>query len=431
MRTKRTISLSLTAAFVATLGTVLFIGLMSYRTIRAFIRSTETVLQSHQVMTAIEATLGDIVTAESEARGYIITGKDHYLNLYETALKEVDSDFKELYAVVMDPAVNRKIAELENVARARLIRLKTTVATRRIEGFEAILEASGPGKKLMDDLRAKIAEIDTMETELLNQRDQHARALAKATTQVTVAAVIAAVILVFVSITILLRDITRREQLENEILAISEREQRRIGQDLHDGVCQQLTGTALLSRSLQMKLAAKNTAEADEATRITALLNDAIEQVRRVTRGLHPVVDEPVGLMQALRELANTIQGLGTLACRFECPTPVPVPDPTTATHLYRIAQEAVQNAIRHAHATTIVIGLTCDDRSVVLSVVDDGQGVQRPPSHRGMGLAIMDYRARTIGGHLKIGPGPQRGTAVTCILPRHITTGSAESRDS
>ncbi len=420
MRTDASLDIRISAGLIITLLIVVFMGVMSYRSINALIVSTDIVSRSHQVMTAIEATLGDVLTAESEARGYVITGDDTYLRLYEAAFNEVDADLAMLRNSVMDAHIRSRVDDLESIVRSRMERLKGTVLTRKARGFDAVRDsiAIGTGKNLMDELRRHIADIDAMETALLKNRNDHMHAVADRTITATIAGIVFVIALVGASMAITAREIKQRNRLEREILAISEREQKRIGQDLHDGICQQLTGTALLSRSLQMKLAARSAAEADEATRITALLNGAIEQTRSVTRGLHPVVDEPAGLMQALQELSSTVNGLGTLTCRFECPVPVPIPDPSAATHLYRIAQEAVQNAIRHARPSSLVISLKSDERAVSLVVSDDGCGLPVQRQKKGMGLAIMNYRAQTIGATLTVKPGDLRGTVVACTLP-------------
>jgi signal transduction histidine kinase len=200
------------------------------------------------------------------------------------------------------------------------------------------------------------------------------------------------------------------------VLEISEREQRRIGQDLHDGLCQQLTGISLLSRSLQQQLTGSTS---DDANKITTLINECIEQTRQVTRGLHPVPDEPTGLQLALTELAASVSEASRLPCVCECPQPVPIPDQTAATNLYRIAQEAVQNALRHSGATQITIGLQMDERAITLVVRDNGRGIAYPTRSAGLGLDIMRYRADSMGASLEIARADEGGTVITCVLPR------------
>jgi len=208
-----------------------------------------------------------------------------------------------------------------------------------------------------------------------------------------------------------------RKWLESEILEISDREQRRIGQDLHDGLSQQLRGIAYLSHVLQKDLAQEALPEAKDASRITQLLNKAILEAHSVAQGLFPTALEADGLMSALKELAATIKTIYKISCRFMCPTPVLIDKGSVAMHLYRIAQEAIQNAIKHGKATQVVIRLTQTSEAVELAVKDNGRGL---PKHfgkrKGMGLKIMDHRARMIGAELRV----QRavvGTLLTCLL--------------
>jgi PAS domain S-box-containing protein len=214
------------------------------------------------------------------------------------------------------------------------------------------------------------------------------------------------------------RDITRHVELEREILAISEREQRRLGHDLHDDLCQQLAGIEFLSQRLASDLAARSAPGAPQAKEIAQMVQRAMTQTRELARGLSPVRLEAEGLADALRELAVGTRKVFGCDCRFRCDPPVLVPDHTVAIHLYRIAQEAVSNAIKHGRARRIEIGLTAKDCSVTLAVIDNGTGIPRRLTKRkGMGLQIMRYRAEVIGGALKVEPHPRGGTHVMCSV--------------
>jgi signal transduction histidine kinase len=381
------------------------------------------VTQSQAILTYLGQVESDIVTAESQARGYVITGDERYLTLYQTAIGEVESDLHQLRGSVLDSNILKMTTELERLIRERLDRLKKTVAIRKLEGMEAVVVVAGPGKKVMDEVRRVINTIEAEEERLLHERDRRSQELANRTTLVIVLGSLLAILLAAFSTVIIIADIAHRERLEREVLEISEREQRRIGQDLHDGVCQHLTGISLLCRSLQQKLTDRNATEAAEATRITGLVNDGIEQTRRVTHGLYPVANEPGGLMLALQSLATSVHGADQLACVFECPEPVFIPDQMIATHLYRIAQEAVQNAIRHARPTVITIRLVADEERIAMIVTDDGCGMPVRQLRKGLGLEIMDYRAHTLGATLAILPGAERGTVVRCVLPKDALT--------
>jgi PAS domain S-box-containing protein len=214
-------------------------------------------------------------------------------------------------------------------------------------------------------------------------------------------------------------DITERKDLEKAILEISSREQRRIGQDLHDGLGQHLTGIAFMSKVQERKLAEKSLPEAADAAKIVNLVNEAIHKTRELARGLLPVVSETRGLMSALEQLACEVEDLFAVSCRFQCYTPVLIHDDTAATHLYYIAREAVNNAIKHGHAEEIVIRLAADAQQGVLMVQDDGYGIADIASqNRGMGLHLMNYRARIVGGSLEVERVATRGTLVTCMFP-------------
>ena len=216
----------------------------------------------------------------------------------------------------------------------------------------------------------------------------------------------------------IIRDITDRRRMEKEILEISEREQRRIGQDLHDGLCQQLTGIAFLVQALQQKLAGNSEAEAMHASQIALLLKEAVNQARNLSHGLYPVDPQPDGLMIALRQLATNVTTLFNITCTFRCREPAMVEDNSIATHLYRIAQEAVQNAIRHGKASRIVIELAGAVNAVRLSVTDNGVGFPDGGQVKtGMGLRTMAHRAHVIGGSINIKRQSRGGSRVVCEL--------------
>ncbi len=216
-----------------------------------------------------------------------------------------------------------------------------------------------------------------------------------------------------------IRDISERKRLERTVLDISEREQRRIGQDLHDGLGQHLTGIAFMTKVQEQKLAERQIPEAADAAKIVQLVNDAILKAKELARGLQPVVSDSRGLMSALQLYAAEVADLFGIACRFQCEAPVLIDNTPMATNLYHIAQEAVNNAIKHGHAECITIRLFAGEHQATLMISDDGVGIERPVApHSGMGLHIMNYRAGMIGGNLEIGRDRPKGTTVTCRFP-------------
>ncbi len=213
-------------------------------------------------------------------------------------------------------------------------------------------------------------------------------------------------------------EMAERERVERELLEISEREQRRIGRDLHDSLGQHLTGVALAGQVLEEKLATRGVPEAADANKVVGLVEEGIALSRKLAQGLHPVEMEADGLMQALEELAAISSELFKVSCRFECDSPVLIRDTVTSGHLYRIAQEAISNAVKHGKARTILIQLEALDDGIALRVKDDGIGLpDSPPKTAGMGLRIMAHRARMIGATFRARRDDSGGSMISCVL--------------
>jgi len=227
----------------------------------------------------------------------------------------------------------------------------------------------------------------------------------------------------------LLQEIEQRKGLEKALLDISEREQRRIGQELHDSLGQQLTGIAFMTKVLEQKLATKLPEEAARVEEIGKLVNQATDQARGLAKGLHPVDLDAGTLMSALQELATSTEHLFRVHCTFKCDKPIPIDDAEVVVHLYRITQEAVNNAIKHGRAKNIQIGLSYGKKESVLTVKSDGVDFPKEFEKRGtgMGLQIMDHRVDIIGGSLNIHSAPKGGTIVTCTFPNKNTHNNLE----
>lgn len=218
------------------------------------------------------------------------------------------------------------------------------------------------------------------------------------------------------------RDISRRRQLEREVLEVADREQRRISQDLHDSVGQELTALSLLSAHLEETLREDGSPHAALAGKVALGCQRALENVRAISRGLNPVPIDRAGLMSALAGLAQRLEQQAGLPCRFHCPEPVELGDNFAATQLFQIAQEASTNALRHAQPQKLEIRLECNDHDqVILSIRDDGVGLPASAASGawGVGLRTMRNRAQLLGGELTISTTPQGGTLVTCLVPR------------
>ena len=218
---------------------------------------------------------------------------------------------------------------------------------------------------------------------------------------------------------VMIRDRSRERRLEAEILEVTAHEQRRLGQELHDGLGQELAGLSYISRVLARKLAS----EAPEAHAIAERLHDGIEaaigQTHAIAHGLNPVALEREGLLVALEELTRRVEEVYDVYCRLEHRGDVTLADPTVAHHLYRIAQEAIHNAIKHTDSEAIEVLLVREPTTLVLEVADQGAGLpQEAMQGSGMGLATMRYRANLIGASLHLRDRPRNGATLVCRLP-------------
>jgi signal transduction histidine kinase len=211
-------------------------------------------------------------------------------------------------------------------------------------------------------------------------------------------------------------------RLTGGVLETAAREQNRIGQELHDSVGQELTGLGLMAGALAQKLTAQAPAEAELAAKIAAGVERTHQQVRNLSFGLAPVELDPEGLRAALEELAARTRDQTGTACTFEAVGQIHVDDAVTATHLFLIGQEAVNNALRHGRAQSICLTLHGDRRALTLTIADDGVGIPVPLNEqKGLGIRLMRYRAGLVGGTLTIEPAAKGGSRVTCIVARQL----------
>jgi PAS domain S-box-containing protein len=218
----------------------------------------------------------------------------------------------------------------------------------------------------------------------------------------------------------LVRDISARKKLEQEILEISDREQRRIGSDLHDDLCQRLAGIRFSVDVLKKTLSTESPEITRRAEKIAVDVSDAIDRTRMLARGMAPVALERNGLASALQELAQSISILFKVKCVFRSKGAVEVKDPIAATHLYRITQEAINNALRHAQPTQIVISVEKTANKITLMIQDNGIGFASEDAQRtaeGMGLRTIAYRAGMIDADVQVQSALRRGTKIICAF--------------
>ena len=219
---------------------------------------------------------------------------------------------------------------------------------------------------------------------------------------------------------LLQEELRERLRLESEIVNVIEREQRRLGQELHDGLSQQLTGIVYQLSALHTKLVASAPDLAETVQTLGRLIQDSVEQTRKLAKGLYPVALERDGLLSAVQELAQHTQQAFGVSCvvqagtvrRYSLPKPL-------ATQLFRITQEALHNAVKHAQAKRVIIRLAAKKENIALRIEDDGIGLPSDvESSNGMGLRIMHHRARSIRGTLEFRNREAGGTMVSCVVP-------------
>ncbi|MCL2156184.1 MAG: PAS domain S-box protein [Leptospirales bacterium] len=228
-------------------------------------------------------------------------------------------------------------------------------------------------------------------------------------------------------ILVVARDITKRKQLERELILISERIRQQVSRDLHDDLNPHLIGIEALTQVLYTSLKKNQLKEADEAEKISALINKAITKIHRLERGLCPVDLESLGIQTPLMNLIKLVRSLYGIECKFTYDESIIIEDMTLATNLYYIAQEAIINAARHSGGSLITITLKQTNNMLLLSIKDNGYGINKksdsvlPPAICGMGLEIMKYRAEIIAGVFSIRKNKPSGTIISVNIPISI----------
>jgi signal transduction histidine kinase len=213
------------------------------------------------------------------------------------------------------------------------------------------------------------------------------------------------------------RDVTERRRTSRQVLEAGERERQRIGQDLHYDLCQHLTGITCMGRVLQQRLLTREPAEAENAARLVELVEQAVNRARDIARGLQPLQLDSDGLATSLQDLGASIQQMFQVRCHVSCDRPVASDDPAALIHLYRITQEAISNAIRHGQAKNVYVDLVHAGDRLILSIEDDGVGIDPSGDRAGLGMRTMRHRARLIGAALTVERADAGGTVVTCTM--------------
>ncbi len=215
------------------------------------------------------------------------------------------------------------------------------------------------------------------------------------------------------------RELRERQRLEREIARIGDEERRRLGRELHDGVCQQIAASLLHCETLRRRVGRGGTTSDEDFAALSSLLTQTVNDAHNVANGLCPLDGDSGALTSAIEELVKRAQAMEAVRCEFVDEGDVRVPDAATARHLYRIAQEAMSNALRHSHASRIVVELRGSKDDVLLEIADDGVGMPAGFCGNGLGLRTMAYRAQILGATFAVTPAPSGGTRVSCRVPR------------
>jgi len=238
-------------------------------------------------------------------------------------------------------------------------------------------------------------------------------------------------IVVFAIVTVLITTLTHSRKKSLEALVESKKrlqdyaesvweQHRRFSSELHDSLGQELTGLGFLSKSLVQSMQGTEGAAKEEQVKLA--VERALGQIRGLAKGVMPVEREPDGLMSALEQLTQTAASLYGTPCKFVHSETVLLDDHTSASQLFRIAQESVTNAMKHAKARSVIVSLERNPQGIRLEIIDDGVGIPdlAGKAEKGSGLSIMKYRAAALGAQFRVGKNPQAGTLVTCLVPTH-----------
>jgi signal transduction histidine kinase len=416
-----TVTRKITLGFLASLGVMGAMAVVSYLGTQRMIDDIEDVSRTYEIMGEVRDIRHVASRINSSVRGYVITGKDEFLDPFREELKEMERQLREVRALTAaKPEQQERLKMIEKLIAEQVTYSTNLIALRTEKGFEAAerVVSTGEGKKRISLILEIVKQMLDFERSLLAQRKEiQDDSVLLANGLIIVGGAMAVIIVAFASM-VMRQDMRERERLERAILEIGDRKQQQMGHDLHDSVCQELAGIAFMGQVVERKLAGRLPEEAAEVAKMTALVSKATEHARSIARGLQPVEVESNGLMVALEEMARTTREIFHIECKFECEGNVLVGDNVTAVHLYRIAQEAVHNAIRHGGAKKVTIRLRNSQGNASLEVRDDGKGMPDVlPERKGMGIETMRYRAEVIGGTLEFRRAPERGTLVRCAF--------------
>jgi signal transduction histidine kinase len=391
----------------------------------------------HRVLAQLRTLSLDVERVVTIGRVFVLSGAEEYVAPLGGTTARIESSLDTLRdAFAADEAQAARLAALEGLIARRVAMTDEYITLRRSSDLQKTVEQipSG-GEDLARRIRGEIASLEQAEASRLDAGRAEAAAMHTATLW-TIGFSGASSLVVLLAVFAALRsEIKQRVVLEQEIIEVGEQERQRIGRDLHDGLGQELTGISLSLQVLAQGLQREGSPAARAAERLRALVQDSIQETRRIARALAPTYLADEGLCGALQSLSKEISENTGVRCSVQCSGEADVRDPELVVQLFRIAQEAVTNALRHSGADEIEIRCGRDGIAGWFAVRDNGAGPRAPLERiEGLGIRSMRYRAHVIGGALTVGPGPERGTEVRCsyALPAGaIGVDAAEGRQS
>jgi signal transduction histidine kinase len=373
------------------------------------------------------------LTAErvaTTARIFLLTGEEAFVAPLERLDREIADDFEFLrQTVAEDPDRLARLASIEDLVARRLALTNKYIDIRRRSDLQQTIEEIPiGGERLAAEIRSQIAEIEQVERSRLEQRQNNAAARHASALIAIAFTWLASLGVSLLAFAVLRKQIKERVQLEKEIVAASEQERSRIGHDLHDGLGQELTGISFSLGLLEKTLSREQSQHAKTVHDIKVMTQKSISDTRRIARDLSPGYWSGLGIGVALESLANEVNVYSDVKCDLQCTVDDDEQNIEATTQLYRIAQEAISNVLRHANARNIDLRYGREGDFLCLTVCDDGIGI--PPLQvriEGLGLRSMRYRARMFDGTLTVEARTQGGTEVRCSF----SAPSASSSDT
>ncbi|MGI9259262.1 MAG: CHASE3 domain-containing protein [Gammaproteobacteria bacterium] len=390
----------------------------SYLDTQRMIETTSQVDETHNVLARLSNFSVGIERVVTIARVFVLTGEEDFVAPLEQTQRDINDDLATLRQMFMDdPGQLEKLASLKELTVRRLAMTDEYIDLRRRMGLQQTTEQIPfGGEKLATDIRALIADVEQTLRFQLEQRRAAAAASHASTLTTIIFTGLASVGILFLAFTAFRRQDRARAELEREIITTGENERARIGHDLHDSLGQELTGISLGLEGLAKTLEREQSTHAQTVQRLKALTQESISETRRISRSLSPGFRRELGICEALRTLASEVNRNSNVNCEAHCSAQDDVDDPEVAAQLIRIAQEGINNALRHGNAQNIELCYGREGDSAYLEVIDDGIGI---PAERdrveGLGLKSMRYRTRLINGTLDVAAKARGGTEVRC----------------